>query len=586
MRGTLWFFFLLTLMAGLAPSRCEAAANPFMALFLGYSKAVSAVALSPDERQAATGGQDNLLRLWDLPTGLLLRTFDADTTRITAVSFSPDGRQLLTGGANGQLRLFDIATGQATAIFEAHTGEVLAARFMPSGMRVLSAGADGDVKLWELTSPAPLKTLSAHEGGALAVDVSSNGSRVLSGGRDRLVKLWDLETGLLLKTFKGHSGDVTAVAFSPDGAEALSASADKSITLWDLSSGLPLRTFEGHTEAVTAAAFIGGGGQALSASQDKTLKLWETKTGRLIRSLEGHTDGVTSAAIAVNGRIALSGSLDKTLKLWDLTEGKVRKTVDLQTAAFSPDGYRNFFRGVGLRPKVDTASVGAKLRAKGLRLGAPVFLRIFKADLEVELWLKAGNRFALFETYPLCAWSGQLGPKIREGDGQAPEGFYTIGKGQLNPNSHYHRAFNLGYPNALDRSLNRTGSNLMVHGACASIGCYAMTDEGIDEIWMLATAALDAGQERIAVHAFPFRMTGDRLEAFSWHPEANFWARLKIAYDYFEEDRVPPRISVCNKSYQVERGNAGDSIAPALQSCSAQVSPFRGTVSINEGTAR
>jgi murein L,D-transpeptidase YafK len=180
--------------------------------------------------------------------------------------------------------------------------------------------------------------------------------------------------------------------------------------------------------------------------------------------------------------------------------------------------------------------------------------------------MKKGRNFELFETYPICAWSGQLGPKLKEGDAQAPEGFYTIGKGQLNPNSHYHRAFNLGYPNMLDRAYNRTGSNLMVHGGCGSIGCYAMTDAAIGELWLLVTAALDAGQERAGVHVFPFRMTEERLAAFAWHPWAEFWRDLKPAYDLFEETHIPPQIGICNKRYTVQRGHEGTGSAPALQS--------------------
>lgn len=205
---------------------------------------------------------------------------------------------------------------------------------------------------------------------------------------------------------------------------------------------------------------------------------------------------------------------------------------------------------------------------KGLKAGAPVLLRVFKADLQVELWMKRGETFVLFSTYPICAWSGQLGPKTFEGDFQAPEGFYTLTTQQLNPNSRYHKAFNLGYPNALDRAHQRTGASLMMHGGCASVGCYAMTDAVIDELWRLVSAALAGGesgrQERISVHVFPFRMTDERLTAFAWHPWAEFWRDLKPAYDLFEAKRIPPEIAVCNGRYAVRPGRAAAS-APALR---------------------
>jgi murein L,D-transpeptidase YafK len=145
-----------------------------------------------------------------------------------------------------------------------------------------------------------------------------------------------------------------------------------------------------------------------------------------------------------------------------------------------------------------------RLAAKDVALGVPIFIRIFKLESELELWVQKSGRYELFATYPICLWSGRLGPKLQEGDKQAPEGFYTVDKDALNPDSRWHRSFNLGFPNAFDQAYGRTGSFLMVHGGCASIGCYAMTDRVVDEIWRMVTSALDAGQERFAVHVFPF----------------------------------------------------------------------------------
>ncbi|MEM8617038.1 MAG: L,D-transpeptidase family protein, partial [Pseudomonadota bacterium] len=144
-----------------------------------------------------------------------------------------------------------------------------------------------------------------------------------------------------------------------------------------------------------------------------------------------------------------------------------------------------------------------------LEPGTETFIRIFKQENELELWLKAPNenQYELSKTFPICAWSGALGPKLREGDGQSPEGFYRVGLGSLNPNSSFHLSFNLGFPNAYDRAHGRTGSYLMVHGACASIGCYAMTDAGIEEIYAAVETTLRSGQTAVSVHVFPFRLT-------------------------------------------------------------------------------
>lgn len=181
-----------------------------------------------------------------------------------------------------------------------------------------------------------------------------------------------------------------------------------------------------------------------------------------------------------------------------------------------------------------------RLAARGFALGDPVFMRIFKEEAELELWLRRGDRYELFRTYPVCKYSGGLGPKLREGDGQAPEGFYHVTRRQMNPHSQFHRSFNLGFPNAYDRAHGRTGSLLMVHGACVSAGCYAMTDHLIEEIYTLGEAALEQGQPFFRVHAFPFRMTAENLFRHSGSRWLDFWLNLKEGHDYFEHHGLPP----------------------------------------------
>jgi murein L,D-transpeptidase YafK len=205
----------------------------------------------------------------------------------------------------------------------------------------------------------------------------------------------------------------------------------------------------------------------------------------------------------------------------------------------------------------DLARLNERLGEKSLVRGSPVFIRIFKREQELELWMKKEDGFLLFASYPICRYSGELGPKLHEGDYQAPEGFYTVGRDQLNPNSSSYLAFNLGFPNRYDAANGRTGSFLMVHGKCLSSGCYAMTDPVIGEIWSLVTAALEGGQKRFGVHIFPFRMTGTQFAILGRGPWNGFWRDLKEAYDLFEASHTPPKISVCAKRYAAERGKPG-----------------------------
>jgi murein L,D-transpeptidase YafK len=212
----------------------------------------------------------------------------------------------------------------------------------------------------------------------------------------------------------------------------------------------------------------------------------------------------------------------------------------------------------------DLASLDERLTAHGVALGAPVYIRIFKLESVLELWVQKDGRFVRLARYPICLWSGRLGPKLKEGDRQAPEGFYTVSAEQLNPNSRWHRSFNLGYPNVFDRAHGRTGSFLMVHGGCLSVGCYAMTDPVVDEIWRLVTAALEKGQKQFAVHVFPFRMTERNLRLRRGYAWESFWTDLKRGYDLFEQAKVPPLVSVCKGRYVFQPGS-GETAAPLVE---------------------
>jgi len=226
-----------------------------------------------------------------------------------------------------------------------------------------------------------------------------------------------------------------------------------------------------------------------------------------------------------------------------------------------------YWLGLTLPGTPDYDRLDARLADKGVKLGDPVLVRIFKLESELELWMEKDGAYIKFATYPICRFSGRLGPKLREGDNQAPEGFYTVAEDQLNPNSRWHRSFNLGYPNAFDRAHERTGSLIMVHGGCLSIGCFAITNAGVDEVWRLVTAAFDKGQPRFAVQVFPFRLTEANLAARSKDRFADFWASLKKGYDLFESTRIPPVGSVCDGVYAFEPGTANAEVRPIEVKC-------------------
>jgi murein L,D-transpeptidase YafK len=220
----------------------------------------------------------------------------------------------------------------------------------------------------------------------------------------------------------------------------------------------------------------------------------------------------------------------------------------------------------------------AAMVEKDMDLQSPILVRLFKQEAELEVWKQdRSGRFALLKTYPICRWSGDLGPKVREGDRQAPEGFYSITPGQMNPQSAYYLSFNTGYPNAYDQSLGHTGSQLMVHGDCSSRGCYAMTDEQIMEIYALGRESFFGGQKSFQFQAYPFRMTPVNMAKHRNNPNMPFWKMIKEGYDHFEVTRQEPKVDFCEKKYVFDATRppnaTRDPVFQASAKCPAYVVP-------------
>ena len=260
-------------------------------------------------------------------------------------------------------------------------------------------------------------------------------------------------------------------------------------------------------------------------------------------------------------RCALAGALG--LAAVAMAVASPARALDVVLADVAPDRVerqRHFIRGeLPLPGTPDLDKLDERLKAQKLAVGRAIYIRIFKAESELELWLQnEGGTFSRLATYPICHWTGGIGPKLKEGDKQSPEGFYSVGVRQTRLVGRWRRAFNLGFPNLHDQLLSRTGSYILIHGGCSSVGCFAMTDPVQNEIYALANAALAGGQERFQVHIFPFRMTDENLARYMDHDWAHTWADLKPAYDSFERTRVPPKVVLCGVRYKVADGLAGE----------------------------
>ena len=324
----------------------------------GHSDWVTSVAFSPDTGRVASGSNDGTLKLWDLPTKRLLRTYVHRSTgedSVTAVAISPDGTQLLSSGKSRSLKLWDVATGRLLRTFSGHDGAVTSVSFSPDGQLALSGGDDMRVKLWKVSDGEVVLSLEAHAGQVASVAFSPDGATFLSGGEDSKLKLWNAATGQLLRMFEGHEGGVLSVAFSPDGARLLSGSQDKTVRLWNATTGETLRSLRGHKDEVKAVAFspdgervLSGGGDTKSKKGDTALKLWNASTGELLPHFDEndqHQGLVWSVAFSKDGQFLLSGGYDRMLKLWNAAQGKRVWTYEgqadgLRSVAISRDGTR------------------------------------------------------------------------------------------------------------------------------------------------------------------------------------------------------------------------------------------------------
>ena len=316
--------------------------------FQGHSNVVRSVAFSPDGKNVLSGSQDSTMKLWDVASGELLRTITGHEGTINSAAFSPDGKLIASGsrnfrGTDNTVRLWDVATGKQLRIFRGNTGEVQQVVFSPDGSKVINAtGASpwipGDraaIRIWDSSNGQLLRTITGHSKDITSLAVSRDGTKLLSGGQDNSIKLWDFATGQLIHSIPGgnvqggkYQSYITSVAFSPDGKLALSGGLDNSVKLWDLATDRLLRTLTGHDRDVQSVAFSPDGSRALSGSHDNTMKLWEVATGQALRTFGTRASAIKTVSISPDGRQILSGSLSEPVKLWDVLSGSLRRVFN------------------------------------------------------------------------------------------------------------------------------------------------------------------------------------------------------------------------------------------------------------------
>src|SRR5262250_174393 len=259
---------------------------------------------------------------------------------------------------------------------------------------------------------------------------------------------------------------------------------------------------------------------------------------------------------SVRGKWAGSVGLKQNLPAWRTLAAVAGIAAAVGLAGCQTDGVGGMDIAKAMKPL--SPQMVSVLEQKGMAKESPILARIFKEESELEIWKQDNSgRFALLKTYPICRWSGELGPKFKTGDRQAPEGYYAITPGLMNPDSSQYLAINTGFPNSYDRANGRTGAFLMIHGGCSSSGCYAMTDEQIAEIYALAREAFFGGQKSFQLQAYPFRMTPINMARHRHSPHMAFWKMIKEGYDHFEVTHLEPQVDVCEKRYVFDAESMG-----------------------------
>ena len=318
---------------------------------LGHAYGVNACSITPDGQHAATGSEDNTIRIWDIKSGICLRTLIGHTQRVRTCAISPDSRFLVSGSHDETLRVWDLKSGNCLRTIKEQS-LVLTCAVTPDSRCFVSGSMDNALKVWDLRSGACLRTLEGHSSPVQACAIAPDGSLLVSGSSDKLVKIWDLETGNCLRTLEGHSDSVQACAIAPDGSLLVSGSRDKLVKIWDLETGACIRTLDSRAEWIEACAITSDGRHLVSGSSDGTLKVWDLASGGCLRTLEGHGGGVTTCAVTPDGRQLLSGSKndllsgphEDMLKVWDLASGACLRTLrshtgSVEACAIAPDGH-------------------------------------------------------------------------------------------------------------------------------------------------------------------------------------------------------------------------------------------------------
>lgn len=298
-------------------------------VFKGHNSAINAVVLAPNGKLAASGGEDNEIRLWDLITGDSIRLLSHEKG-ITALDFSPDSKFLLSASNDHTLKLWDIATHQELKTTFKHDAPTQAATFSPDGSRILVVDAKGKVILWETKTGKPLRTIQAEAGNKRKVAFTENDSLIWTqntpetGGK---VQVWEEKTGELLQGYAGHPNIIFRVDYSPKSATIASSSEDKTVKIWNTITGKLIHTLIDHKDSVIGIDFSPDGQLLASGSFDQSLKLWNVNSGQLVHTFTGYKNAVIEVKFHPHGQFIASNNFDGSITILDIEKESITEML-------------------------------------------------------------------------------------------------------------------------------------------------------------------------------------------------------------------------------------------------------------------
>jgi WD40 repeat protein/serine/threonine protein kinase len=316
----------------------------------GHTRAVSAVAFSPDGKQVASASLDGTVRVWPLVAQAQPSTLGKIKKEVFALAYSLDGRHVASAWGDGAVRIWAVQGGGEPRILRGHTGPVQSVAYSPDGKSLASASWDQTVRIWPTTGSSPPRVLAGHTAEVYFVAYSPDGKSLASASWDQTVRIWPVLGDGEPPTLRGHTAAVETVAFSPDGRHVASGSKDGTVWIWLASGGGRPRVLEGHSGSVVSLVYDPDGKYVASASWDGTVRLWPTNGHGQVRVLEGHDGEVWSVALSPDGKYLATASSDRTVRTWRADwqpEPTVLKghTAEVYSASFSPSGQHIFSGG-------------------------------------------------------------------------------------------------------------------------------------------------------------------------------------------------------------------------------------------------